>query len=143
MKLYSQDAAFSLHKALKGLVNNKCLTQDVLNEVLPALERADNEMDCSWTDNDTREAKLVSETLLDWVNHDGDVAETVKLIGYGHRTLQQSLYPLVIGLIAMWAEDYERGSFDGRNEYTCKQCAKIVNTCKDFVDFERPGAPMI
>jgi hypothetical protein len=57
-----------------------------------------------------------------------------------HRTLQQSAGGLMFKVIEKWAKDYEKGQYDGRNEYLLKTCSKIVAENPDIFEF---GMPMI
>ena len=46
---------------------------------------------------------------------------------YGtHRTLQQSAFGTFLLCIEKWAEMYEKGCYDLRNEETCRMSAEIV-----------------
>ena len=46
---------------------------------------------------------------------------------YGtHRTLQQSAFSTFMACIRTWAEMYEEGCYDLRNEETCRMSAEIV-----------------
>lgn len=42
-----------------------------------------------------------------------------------HRTLQQSVGGVMFQLINRWADMYEKGQYDLRNESLCKKCHKI------------------
>lgn len=43
-----------------------------------------------------------------------------------HRTLQQSAFSTFMACIRTWAEMYEAGCYDLRNEETCRMSAEIV-----------------
>jgi len=57
-----------------------------------------------------------------------------------HRTLQQSSFGLMLKVMEKWAEDYENGRYDGRNEFALKQCKAIVDQNPDLFEF---GVPLI
>jgi hypothetical protein len=43
-----------------------------------------------------------------------------------HRTLQQSAFSTFMACIRTWAEMYEEGCYDLRNEATCRMSAEII-----------------
>lgn len=45
-----------------------------------------------------------------------------------HRTLQQQGMDLFLNMCQQWAENYDNGLYDLRNEQTCKNAKKIVET---------------
>ena len=49
-----------------------------------------------------------------------------KLCRGTHRTLQQSAFSTFMACIRTWAEMYEKGCYDLRNEETCRMSAEIV-----------------
>jgi hypothetical protein len=49
-----------------------------------------------------------------------------KLCRGTHRTLQQSAFSTFLSCIKEWAEMYEEGCYDLRNEETCRMSAEIV-----------------
>lgn len=73
--------------------------------------------------------KEIAELLTDWVNNMNlDNKEFVETICYKtHRTLQQSLFKVMVGLMKEWAKCSEENNFDLRNEAT-------VNLCKEIND---------
>ena len=151
MRMLSQSVAHDATTCLEILKEKdllKNLPEDVQARLDSALRKARGELESSWSENDDREAKLIANTLLNWINgasRESAVQVAKHITTYGHRTLQQQLYPLVVALIAEWGKAGAAGygNYDGRNEYTCLRCAEIVERCGDFVDFERPGAPLI
>jgi regulatory protein YycH of two-component signal transduction system YycFG len=69
-----------------------------------------------------------ARALSDFVNHAGDVEkkEFVKIFTcYTHRTLQQQGMDLFLRLVEAWAEKYDQGVYDGRNEFTCREAKNI------------------
>jgi hypothetical protein len=62
--------------------------------------------------------------------------EFVKTLTREHRTLQQSVGRLIMGLIKEWSEMYERHEYDGRNEAICKLSYQI--RCKFEDDMYLP-----
>ncbi len=79
---------------------------------------------------ETDEAIRAARVLEDFVNPYGHKKEPFieQITRKCHRTLQQVIFGLVIGLIKAWAEMYKAGWYDGRNEDTCKTCNDIVET---------------
>ena len=57
-----------------------------------------------------------------------------------HRTLQQSSFGLMLKVMEKWSKDYEKGMFDGRNEFALKKCKEIVDQNPDLFEF---GVPLI
>jgi hypothetical protein len=49
-----------------------------------------------------------------------------KLCRGTHRTLQQSAFSTFMACIRTWAEMYEEGCYDLRNEATCRMSAEII-----------------
>jgi hypothetical protein len=76
------------------------------------------------------DANKTASTLADFVNaFNFDGEGFVNKVCYGtHRTLQQSIGKLVFMLIRKWADCYDKGIYDGRNEALCKSCKSIVET---------------
>jgi hypothetical protein len=48
-----------------------------------------------------------------------------------HRTHQQNLMRMFMGMIKVWADEYDRGRYDARNEETCEFARKIQNLVED------------
>jgi len=64
--------------------------------------------------------------------------EFAELVMREHRTLQQSMFGVMLETIKMWAEMSESGRYDLRNEYTVKTSKKIMelldnNTYTPFI----------
>ena len=61
-----------------------------------------------------------------------------------HRALQQSFFKLALNFIELCARNYEKGIYDGRNEWACQMSKKIIDGIKndkmywptDFSDVE-------
>lgn len=60
-----------------------------------------------------------------------DADEFAKNVMKEHRTLQQSMFQVMIVTMREWAKNYESGRYDLRNEDTVKLCYEIV---KEFDD---------
>ncbi|HQL12037.1 MAG TPA: hypothetical protein PK507_03395 [bacterium] len=56
-----------------------------------------------------------------------------KLCYNTHRTLQQSSMAVMMECMKLWAEMYDKGWYDLRNEQTCKLAKKIVDEFKDEI----------
>ena len=87
--------------------------------------------------------KNLAKDLTDMVNVMGhnDPAEKAfveELTQWSHRTLQQSAGGLMFKCIKAWAEAYDKGWYDGRNEYLCKCCADIVKQNPDLFEYGMP-----
>ena len=62
---------------------------------------------------------------------------------YAHRYLQQKFFNIAIRFIQLCAENYDKHSYDGRNENACKLSKTIMSHLSkedyypmDFTDFE-------
>ncbi len=79
--------------------------------------------------NAKKEAEDAAKALESFVNPYGCCHDSfVKQITHrAHRTLQQSIGKLVFALIKGWAEMFDSGQYDLRNEHTCKVCKEIVS----------------
>lgn len=71
---------------------------------------------------------VAAEALLNAVNPIGFDAQLFadRLVSFGHRTLQQGVMRIIVALLRRWASDYNRGTFDARNEATCRISAEII-----------------
>jgi len=63
-----------------------------------------------------------------------DMQSFVDAIANEHRTIQQAFTGLCFAWIRKAAEQYDKGDFDGRNEYSVEQCEKITK----YVDVSSP-----
>jgi len=75
---------------------------------------------------DEQKAMKVADELGKFVNnftHDPELF--VKGVLRQHRTLQQGIGRMVFKLIIAWAQECEKGYYDGRNEATVKRCKEI------------------
>lgn len=61
-----------------------------------------------------------------------DSREFVEGMGNEHRTLQQTFTELCFEWIRYNADNYDKGIFDGRNEYSCRKCKEIATTVDLF-----------
>jgi len=76
-------------------------------------------------ENPEQFAKLIS-SVLNIMGNDEFVKETVDVICHRtHRTQQQVIMGMMIGMIYQWSEDFKNKNYDLRNEATCKLCNKI------------------
>jgi len=78
-------------------------------------------------------AEEIADKLSNFVNsftHDKK-AFVERIVYNTHRTLQQSICKLMFALIHKWSDCYLDGTFDGRNEATCKICNDIVKTMSE------------
>lgn len=69
-----------------------------------------------------------------------DFKEFAQCVQCDHRTLQQSAFSLFMECLHVWAEAYDNGLYDARNEFTCKKAKEIVTTIEGM-EFKR--APFI
>ena len=51
-----------------------------------------------------------------------------------HRTLQQNMFRLFLECIEVWAEMYDDGYYDARNEATCKISRQIIDMLEENGD---------
>ena len=67
------------------------------------------------------------KVLFDVINVIGvDRKPFIEVLSSEHRTLQQNFMRLILDSIMCFAEKYESGYFDARNEAACELSAKIV-----------------
>lgn len=78
------------------------------------------------------EARSIANNLIDAVNkYSFDNASFANEITTSHRTLQQSAMRAFVECIKEWADDYEAGAYDLRNEDTVRLCRDIVEQFGD------------
>lgn len=65
-----------------------------------------------------------------------DIEEFAKLVNSDHRTLQQTMFAIMMKCVEMWAADYDNGYFDARNEMSCQASKQIV----EHLDYNNPPA---
>lgn len=76
--------------------------------------------------NNNEKGKKMAMDFSDFVNSfSTDKEGFVEEINRTHRTLQQSMFRIIIDLIKMWSDMYENKRYDLRNEKTCELCNKI------------------
>ena len=76
--------------------------------------------------------------MADFVNSLGcDKERFVAQMSIQHRTLQQSFTDLCFEWIRQCAKHHDDQNFDGRNEYSCEVCKKIVDAVED-VNYKMP-----
>lgn len=77
------------------------------------------------------DSKEVARQLLDLVNNMSFSSKNfVEELVYGshtHRTLQQSVFRLMIDTMAEWSKLADSGRYDLRNEYTCKMSKLMLD----------------
>ena len=86
------------------------------------------------------DAEQIQAELFRWLNGSHDNAAFAEGVMDEHRTLQQSYFSLIMVTLQAWADMYDKGFYDGRNEFTCKKAKEIV-TQIEFMDSGR--APFI
>jgi len=78
------------------------------------------------------DAKKAVRIMSDYVNNMSmEPKEFVEEMSREHRTLQQIFTNLCFEWMKKCAENYGKGDFDGRNEYSCKTCSKIVEAVEE------------
>ena len=98
------------------------------NEIQSAFYALQRNRDLNFPEPDREAGKLLADMLADFVNASTGVAErafTDELMRQ-HRTLQQSVFSLIMLCIERWAKAYEDRCYDARNEYTCQMSQKIM-----------------
>jgi len=76
-------------------------------------------------ENPEQFAKLIY-SVLNTMGNGEFIKETVDVICHRtHRTQQQVIMGMMIGMIYQWSEDFKNKNYDLRNEATCKLCNKI------------------
>lgn len=63
-----------------------------------------------------------------WI--DGKKACAIRM-GLEHRYLQQEMFKVCLEYIKVLADNYEKGIYDGRNEWACKTSKGFVDYCKE------------
>jgi len=85
------------------------------------------------TVKDYTNGEEVGKLIMRFVNAYGfDKAGFVEAVKYSHRTLQQSLFGLMLEVIKEWDKMGKEGNFDPRNEYTVHKSAEIVKVVDGF-----------
>lgn len=71
--------------------------------------------------------------LSDFVNSafDSEKRDFVEEVVTDHRTLQQDTFIMFLKCVETWANYYENGLHDPRNEYTCKASKVIIEALKE------------
>jgi len=76
------------------------------------------------------EEKIVYEMLSKYLNNylvdEESFEKFANMVNTDHRTLQQKLFRLMIQVIRRWATSYKEGTYDERNEATCKLSSEIM-----------------
>jgi hypothetical protein len=73
--------------------------------------------------------KDACEALASFINDYGADTEGFMVeLNRTHRTMQQGLGRLAMLMLQRWREDYQRGSFDGRNEAVCKLANELLGS---------------
>jgi hypothetical protein len=94
---------------------------------MPQIETELNE----WEYKQNQKAKEIVSHLSQFVNSVSTrPGYFVKHMLREHRTLQQSMFNIFMACINAWA-DLPEGRYDLRNEFTVKQCRKIVEALGD------------
>ena len=88
--------------------------------------------------NEYREIKDAVNTIFNYLNKMGGEDEVgrvvVEVCNQEHRTLQQNFMAhVLVPLIKMWADMYDQGYYDLRNEETCKTCYELYKLLKNKV----------
>lgn len=95
---------------------------------------------------DVHDGQAVAEALSNFINV-GDSEESAKLVEYlahrDHRTLQQSLFRLVIYPYILAQGKKREDDCDLRNEATVKECRRIVGEVKAHWGTEYPPLPFV
>ena len=69
-------------------------------------------------------ARAVVQSFSDWVNGMGHNNQAfVQAVMQEHRTLQQSMFEVMLACIDAWAKTEH---YDARNEYTILKCREII-----------------
>lgn len=85
--------------------------------------------------NDGNRGMEVAKELSDFVNNfTFDQQGFIDTITSEHRTLQQNIFRLFLGCIEEWAEMYDDGYYDARNEAICKISRQIIDMLEENGD---------
>ena len=71
--------------------------------------------------------KAAAEYIDNFVNNMGHERDAFAftVVHKTHRYLQQEIFRLFLKCIKGWAESYDKGRYDPRNEWTCKMSKEI------------------
>lgn len=71
--------------------------------------------------------------LMSMVNsyNNQEILDFIQNVTSDHRTLQQSAFRVFMKCVDVWAENYNSGNYDLRNEQTCKMSAEIKKLFED------------
>ena len=64
----------------------------------------------------------------DWI---GGAEACARKMAKEHRYLQQEMFKVCLEYIKVLAKNYEKGIYDGRNEWSCKVSKDFVDCCKE------------
>ena len=83
----------------------------------------------------------MGQEVIRWINGatQGEIAEFVAEVTNEHRTLQQKFFGAIMNCLQKWSADFKQGPghYDGRNEFTCRKSAEILERVEDM-DASRP-----
>ena len=76
-------------------------------------------------------AEEKAEVIEDLVNCTGWYGDDIaKKLSKMHRYLQQEFFKMVLTYVARLANNYEKGWYDGRNEWACKMARLMMDGIK-------------
>jgi hypothetical protein len=116
---------------LREEIENKLQNNETSIELKDLIELMENISYKEFTKRTS--GKDVAQELSDFVNSSYSITEQefVDTLLSEHKTLQQSVFRLFIQCVEGWAEMYDKGCFDVRNEETCKLSKQIMGVVKD------------
>jgi hypothetical protein len=108
------------------------------NDISPETQRKIDMLEAA-RDAMVRRAALV-EALTKFANGASreEIAEFATDLSHEHRTLQQGVFGMFLQYAKVLASNYEKGNFDGRNEYACKTASTIMNMTNNCA-----GVPLV
>ena len=86
---------------------------------------------------DKNKGQQVANDFSDYVNNmcfkADDMAD--EIVYSTHRTLQQSMFKVILTCIKKWSDMYDKNMYDARNEFTCQLCNKIYKQFEEEMKY--------
>lgn len=96
-------------------------------------------------DEKIAEAGRIVEALREFVDDERDPEKPLnifsKVIVAQHRTIQQRLFRLILCCMVEWAEDYDNGYFDARNDSTVRLSKIIIDALRKGINSDDDHNP--
>lgn len=95
----------------------------------------------AFRDNPDQLAELLADVVNSYSFGNKDQEKFAEAIMRRHKTLQQSIFGMILTTISKWREAWENDNYDLRNEYTCMACNVIMEAIETKGGYAK-GAPI-